>query len=290
MAQIKKGAIAGFPYAQVWRVDDDGYAQGQLTTPDSPGTDVTTSAYLLRDVKTAGFSLPANVKIDFTGGDKYLGSFMFGIASVDAFDFTTAYLDANVVALVTDSSVDQTTNADWSVFGNNEMNPTLPQCGVMLQTNFQSKESGTAGLNYWLNVIIPICQISPKPPQLAFQSEAPTTYTVQPSVATKWPNGDAFDSNQGFENNECVAYYIVTNNPLAITTYNADGIETTFTAGYRPISTVVTVNDTPNHFAVNGTPTALSSIVTTTGVATMSAAGSSADRNVLMYETQFVAI
>jgi hypothetical protein len=290
MAQIKKGAIAGFPFAQVWLVDNDGYAQGQLTTPDSPGTDVTTHALLMRDVKTAGFSLPQNVKIDFTGGDKYLGSFMFGIASVDAFNLTTEYLDTNVTALVSDSSVDQTTNSLWSVFGMNEMNPTLPQAGLMLQTNFQSKESGTSGLNYWLNVIIPICQIAPKWPSLAFQAEAPTTYTVQPSVATKWPNGDAFDSNQGFEGNECVAFGIVTDNPLAITTYNANGSATTFIAGYRPISTTVTVNATQNHFAVNGTPTALSSIVTTTGVATLAAAGSESDRDVLMYETRFAAI
>jgi hypothetical protein len=290
MAQIKKGAIAGFPFAQVWRVDNDGYAQGQLTTPDSPGTDVTTHAYLMRDVKTAGFALPQNVKVDFTGGDKYLGSFMFGIASIDAFDLAAAYLDANVTALVSDSSVDQTTNTLWSVFGMNEMNPTLPQCGVMLQANFQSKEPGTSGLNYWLNLILPICQIAPKWPSLAFQSEAPSSYTIQPSVATKWPNGDSFDSNQGFEGNETVAFGIVTDNPLAITTYNADGIETTFTAGYRPISTTVTVNATQNHLAVNGTPTALSSIVTSTGVATLAAAGSSADRDVLMYETRFIAI
>lgn len=290
MAQIKKGFLAGFPYAQVWTVDDDGYAKGQQSDPNSVSDGTTTHAMLMKDTKTAGFTPPTRNVLHITGGDTWRGSFMFGIGSIDPFDLSLAYLDADLVALLTGSSVDQTTNAEWSVFGMDYNETDLVQVGLMLQTNFQSKETATLGANRWLNIIFPKCQISPNWPPLGWQAEAPLTYRVQPTMTSKWPNGDAFDSNQGWEDNQAVAMGIITDYPLALTTYVADGVATTFTAGYRPISSTVTINNTPNHFAVNGTPTALSSIVTTTGIATLAAAGSASDIDVLMYETKFVAI
>jgi hypothetical protein len=77
---------------------------------------------------------------------------------------------------------------------------------------------------------------------------------------------------------------------VALTTYVANGSATTFTPQYLPATSVITLNANNNMFTVDGTATALTSISTSTGLATMAAAGSSGDVNVLVYETNFVPV
>jgi hypothetical protein len=65
---------------------------------------------------------------------------------------------------------------------------------------------------------------------------------------------------------------------------------TTFTCTYRPLSTVITINATPNSFFIDGVPTALASLVIATGVATLVAEGTVGKADVLIYETAYVPV
>jgi hypothetical protein len=289
MTQITKGAITGFAFAQMWTVKDC-YSYGQLNTDTAVSTPATSHAYLIRDPKTSGVPQISREVLTLTGGDTIKGARMFGPSSIDSFQITTTTLDADLVALVTRTSVDQTTNDVWSEVGFNYGLGNLPNVGLSLHANFQTIDESCDTLQKWFNLIFPSCQISPQYPTPSFQAEADMTWQVQPSMVGKRPNGDAFDSNLGLENNQDLAYAIISDYPVALTTWFADGIATTFNTAYRPMSTTVTVNSTQNHFAVNGTPTALTSIVIASGLATAAAAGSDGDVNVLMYETQFKAV
>lgn len=84
--------------------------------------------------------------------------------------------------------------------------------------------------------------------------------------------------------------YVEAEHPLQITTMRGNTGVTTFTTPYRPVSTVVTAGATPNWFARNRTPAALSSVATATGVHTLSDAGAAGDYNVVMGKTDYVPV
>lgn len=288
MAQTKTGFLANFEYAQIWRVDDDCYAMGTLATPNSPVADTEYAAYLLRNVGSNSFAAPSRSKVDFMAAGRTVGSHQLGLSSIDQFDLVTADIDADTFALVTDSTVDQTTNTDWTKFAANNNLTTLPRVGLSLHYAMLQTSTTCTGAIKWLNLIFPACQISAGFTGLTPGTEAPLTMQVQPTMTGKWPSGLAV-TQMALEDNRDFVYGIISDNPLAIITYFADGVTTVWNTVYKPTSTVVTINDSPNEFAVNGTLTALTSI-TTAGVVTMAAAGSADDINVLTHETEFVAV
>jgi hypothetical protein len=289
MAQVTNGIVAGWAFGQIWKAKTC-YAYGQVADVDAVSTPTTSAAYLMRYPKTTGLTPIARNSITITGGDTIVGKVQFGPSELPDFTFEAASMDADLNALISKSLVDQTTNADWSMFGNNESLSVAPNMGLSLHSQLQVFGSDCDGETKWLNTIFPSVKIASSIPPFAFQAEAPTPYSVTPNFANKQPNGDAFDANIQFADNKAVYYYIISDYPIGIVTWFADGVDTTFNTVYKPISTTITVNDTPNHFAVNGTPTALTSIVVATGLATATAAGSDGDINVLMHETEFVAV
>lgn len=290
MTQATGGYVFGFDFAQVWRVGSSCYAMGTETDPENVANGTTTSAYLIRDPQTSGIPQISRENVTITGGNTVQAAHMFGAASIDPFTFEMGKLDAALAALMTGTSVDQTTNAYWSEFGYNEHKATLPRVGIMFSTVFQQTGADCDGATKWLNIIFPICQASPQWPAVAERTGPPSSFQIQPTFTTKRPNGDAFDSNLGFDNNKAYVYGTISEDgPIGITTHVADTSDTTYITGYRPLSTTVTVNNTPNHQTKDGVPTAATSVVTTTGVVTIPSA-TAAQVYVMMYETAFVAI
>jgi hypothetical protein len=284
MAQVKYGFIAGIPYCQIFKVRDC-YAYGQVADVESVSTPSTSGAYLIKDVQSAPIAQITRSAVSQTGGGRVLGTVQFGPTEIPEFTVDTGGTDADLFALVTGSSVDQTTNTLWSTFSENASRTSLPQCGMMFSSNFQTIDEDCDGEQKWLNVYVPRCKIAPSFPALLEAGVAPTQYQVTPAFTNKEINGDAFGTDIGLDDDKAWIYATVTDNPLAIVTWFADGVAITFNTVYRPINTTITVNASPNHFAVNGTPTALTSIVVATGLATAAAAGSDGDINVLIHET-----
>lgn len=288
MAVASKANVAGANVLQIATRTSAGYATGQAGTAPANGT--TSHAYMTQDISTSGFSPRAPVVVEFEAGNAIVGKTSYGGSDLQAFDITGDAEDHSIMALTNGSNKDTTTVSGWEVVGSNPLRIAMPDMIVMITNEFISREAATKGTTFYRNVIIPSCKIRCNIGGFAFQGKVPFTMNVTPTSAAKFPNGVAFSSNQAWADNTIDHYVIVTENPLALTTFISDGTETDFITGYRPVSTVVTISTRPNWFARNGTAQALSSIVTTTGVATMAAAGTAGDFNVLVYETNFVTI
>lgn len=291
---MAKGNVFGFPALQVWKRGSDGYAYGQITDVTTPGTNVTSSAYAMFDGISATLPEITRALAEFRGGSVYLGSAFMGTERLAPVVIDLANYDDTLNTLVGNGSADTTTVSGWTMSGINEQNPNPTQLGAMLTLRFQSRASGTDGDNLYLNVVMPNCTGTytrvTAVTQNAGENPSPSRLTLALSSATRHPTGVAFGSNQGWYNNRTSMYFIVSDYPLAVTTYIADGSATTFILGYRPKYSTVTSGNTNNWTAKNGTATAATSINTSTGVVTLAAAGSASDKHVVMYPTEFTAI
>lgn len=281
MAQVSRGNAAGFAYLQLFLVGANGYAYGTAGPSASNGT--TTHAHLVREVRTFGLQLGEPPRTNFTGGDHWLGQKMWGMNEVPSFSLGLSVFDMTFDRIIKGITLDQTTNQAWSILGEGVNVSQRPQVGLLLSQYFQSRESGSDGADLWLNCLIPRCYISAQGQSMEYQAEALRTYSVAVTMADCFPNGVAFGANQDFPGNREAVLWCITNNPLAITT-NVNNAATTFSLAYLPASSVVTLGNSPNWMAINGTATAPASVNTSTGVVTKVSAGNAGDLDIIIYE------
>ncbi len=149
MAGPIRGSVVGFQHAQCWLVGTDGYMYG--TVGQSAPADSTLNPLLLAHPVTAQVPTPQRVVVPLKGGNRFLGQVMFGPDQFGSFPLTLEDLDLEFNALIGNSSVDSTTNTRWKQGHDNINLPDLPQVGLMLTTLMQSRESGSDGVNYYLN-------------------------------------------------------------------------------------------------------------------------------------------
>jgi hypothetical protein len=261
------------------------------TVGEGAANDTTTHALLLRNPKSAQLPAPARVKVPLRGGNRWLGQVMFGADDIGDFSLNLADLDADFHAMAGQQVVDGVTNSRWYRVSDNMNLTNLPQCGLLMSAIWQDREDGGDSENLWINYIVPRAQVSPSFPALAYQAESEVIYTISPAYASREPTGKTFASgSMGLKDGKCLMYAIITPKPLALTTYVGDGTEVNFTLGYKPSSSIVTLNAAAVEFARQGTLQALTSASTSTAEAVMAAAGSAGNRNVAMYETDFEAV
>lgn len=286
-------ATAGHPvgaaHIQLWRVDASNRMAGTSTTPTSISNGTTVSAYKL--VGHTGFDLaPAErTRIDLFSGDTVAGTVFFGADTAPTGTLSVETIDSMVLTMAEGGNTDTTTVSGWEIFGTSDMNPSPNTLGCCVSRQWQSRDSGTDGQMYWLNQIY-LLQMSWTAPAAERSSKGTASISVAALSQTRFPNGVAFSSTQSFYDNKTKALKLVTSNPLAFTTFVADGAATEFTLGYLPISSTVTAATEPNYMAINGTETAPSAVNTTTGAVTLTAAGSAADFVSMMYATDFDAV
>lgn len=282
----KRGSVVGIQYAQAWLVDSGGYMMGSAGESAANGS--TLHALLLRNPKSAQLPAPARVKVPLRGGNRWLGQVMFGVDDIGDFTLSLADLDADFHAMAGQSTVDGTTNTRWYRVSDNLNLVNLPQLGLLMSSIYQDREDGGDSENLWINYIVPRAQVSPSFPATSYQAESEVVYTVSPAYSSREPTGKTFASGtMALKENKALVYAIITPKPLALTTFVGDAAETDFVLGYKPTSSIVTLNSAANEFARQGTLQALTSVSTTTAVAVMAAAGLAGDRNTCMYETDF---
>lgn len=279
------GHVAGLAHIQFWRIDSAGRMMGQSTTIP-PTSNTTVSAYKHPSPTSFDVSNPERTRVDLRGGDTIQGSLYFGANTPVTGSFSTETVDSILFNLAEGTLTDTTTVSGWEIFGTDDQNPAVNTLGCCVTMRWQSRDTGTDGTNLWLNQIM-LLQMSPGVPPARFQSVDEGSIAVTAIPMSRFPNGVAFGANQGFYNNKTSVLEIVTTNPLAFTTYIADGVSTSFTVPYLPVSSTVTAATEPNYMAINGTETAPSAISTTTGEVTLAAAGSSDDVVSIMYATDF---
>jgi hypothetical protein len=168
----------------------------------------------------------------------------------------------------------------------NELNPDPNDIGVFLTSKFHSRASGSDGeLKYRTLYMRGQLRFSQPPLSHAGgENPSPMRATFFPKVVSKFPNGVAFGANQSLYKNKAVMLQIVSDRPIAMTTYIANGVATTFTAAYKPWKNTVTGGNTDNFVTKAGVATAPSSINTSTGVVTLASAGTTGDLHHIIYQ------
>ena len=262
-----------------------GVATGQQT---SLSNGATSQAYVITKPRAAGFNFDAGAQLQQQGGDR-LGSLLsFATSSLASFDLTVDALDPNLVALI-EQSTQNTTSTVFTKTAVNSDRAAPSSMGVCVaQRGVQSD-----GTPVYKHTFIPKAQVVIKMPGGTFRGEALVTITITPQKGTKMHTGQSYGStglNFGLANDTTDHYIWTSSYPLHITTFKSDGAATTFITAYRPVSSTITLNGTDNEMVKNTTATALSSISTTTGVATLSAAGTAGDLHVLTYSTNYVPV
>lgn len=282
---MAKGNIAGLFAAQFFKMYNN-YSYGQIADPGNPGSNVTSHAYLVDnpvEVTLPEFSFERAV---FRGGGQFLGSITIGLADVPEIPMVFSDIDDTLIQLSGGGASDTTTVSGFEISGMNELNPDPNDIGVFLTSKFHSRASGSDGeLKYRTLYMRGQLRFSQPPLSHAGgENPSPMRATFFPKVVSKFPNGVSFGANQSFYKNKAVMVQIVSDRPIAMTTYIADGTATSFTAAYKPWKNTVTGGNTDNFTTKNGVATAMSSINTSTGVFTLSSAGTAADKIHAIYQ------
>jgi hypothetical protein len=139
----------------------------------------------------------------------------------------------------------------------------------------------------------PNCSMRIAAGAMGYQAESDIVIDITPSYVSKFIDGKTIGSaglNLGAEGDLEVEIQYISQEPIHLTAVRQDAIITTFITAYRPTSSVITLNATPNRFSIGGTDTALTSLSTTTGTATLAAAGSAGVADLLIYQTQYVPV
>jgi len=281
------GHIAGFYHAQFCLRSSEGYPFGTETDPDNVANGTTTHAHkLIAPVEASALAFEREIAT-FRGGQKIIGRRQLGVSEISAFEITVSAFDEAFHALVTGSAVDTSIASANSVTTPNVMRGDPPQGMLLLTLGFQT----AAGVNKYITYAYHNVQISEAAAGGASQdggeNPLPTRYTVTVSSAERTFFGLPYsDTDLGAADDSDLFVRYVTAKPISVTTYKATGGATSFTLGYRPVSSdhagsrnVWTKNGATAHSDVTGVNTA-------TGVVTINAA-SAADVFVSVFETEF---
>lgn len=244
MAQTKIGDPHGLYKVFIGLVDDNGYNWGTAGESVSDGTLVT--PYHVRYAQNAEIAMPDRTVVDFTGGDVWTGSYVYGITSLGTFELTLSTIETDLIALTSGSSSDQTLNTLQTVFAENIMRPTPPQVWMMTVFRLQSKEPGSVGANKYITIVLPRVWVAPKgvAGAPAFQAAGTYGYTIIPTIGDHMPWGPAFDETTSgaggtigldLENNQTPSFYVITDYPVhAVGFKAASGASATVTLPFKP--------------------------------------------------------
>ena len=264
---IKKGGPHGLWKVVAQLVGTYGNSYGVAGESLAAGSD--SQAIVLDYPTNCSYQVPDRVTVDFTGGDRWITSFQYGITSLGQFDFTTRDEDADFVALITGTNVNQTTNDQWSEYTYDELSGTRPQLSLMIIHRMQSFEPATFGTTFYVHTIIPRCWIAPKSFGKAFQTVSEPAYQVTPASGTRRFNGLPFGSELNADQNAVAAYHIIAPYPLYMVVGRSDGTSYQVTSAYKPLETTVgTATSTKNHIVkfVESTQVATAGVADTINV------------------------
>lgn len=292
-AASKHNNIAPF-YLQVAKRDSNGYPVGVAANPDSPTNDTVYGAYVVDGLMDLTPGVPTNPVVTNLGGQKIISRTRMPAQDYGAPSFQLSQRDETFEALVTKSAVDVATNTTRAIRGMNLAQRVWDQFVVMFSILVTNSETGLPQWDhyYYLNAEIAKTADAPATQVTGDATNPnPLAYQLDLSLSLRDITGELISGlATAVQDNTDAGGYFRTNNPVHLVTYVADGTETDFDLPYLPLSSTVTVNASSNHMTINGTVTAAASANTSTGNVGLSGAGSAADKVVLTYETNFVAV
>lgn len=272
--------------------DTNGYPQGQDTSPDTKSVPQTDHAYVVNGVMSLDPGTPVYPRVTNHGGGAVINKTPVSANDYGTPTFQLSQRDETLESFLSASTLDLTTNTARALRGDNVTRTNFPTF-IVVMGMYVTLESGA---EHWDHYIFPKCTIVKSVEAGGSQitgdvtNPNPLTYALDLSLSTRDATGMLLSaSTRTLNGNQDARLYTRAASRLAYTTWTADGSATTFVLGYRPTSSSAT-GSANNNVAKNGVITTVTSISTTTGVVTVTAAGNSGDIYVVEYETDFVAI
>ena len=284
-----RGNIYDVVASYTTRINSSGRATGQLD-PDSLGVGPTLSpAFMLRGPMTLKAAKAARASVEFRGAGTPEGKRPAGIDSIGDAELQMSQWDSGLDPIINGGLVDTTSLSGAEISSPNNINPSpnvLALCNIVRVDRRDSLNR----VDY-LHLLYPNCTMSRQTPDMQQvdgnqKNPSPVTAVITPSVATKFPNGVAFGANQAWYRNSEFEFYMTSQYPYFMDVWVADGSATTFTLTYLPKYSGVGTGNTNNWVTKNGTPTAPTSINTSTGLVTIASAGSAGDLWIVWYPVE----
>lgn len=292
MVQIQSGDPHGLIRVMFGLVGQDGRCYG--TAGPSLANGSSSSMYVANYPKTCELPLPDRPVIDFTGSDRWQGSYQYGATSLGSFNLTMENIDAALIAMVTGGNVDLVTNLRRTMYSEDVLREELPQCCVILSYRIQARGGDNDGGNYYIHSIIPRAWVAPRSVSGApgFQAAGEYGFQITPTSSKRLPHGLTFaDTDLQLQDDRGVVVHMITDNPIHVTTFIGNGTLKAFNLPYLPIDAGVTLNDTYTEFATDGDLVAPFAVNPTTGALTIVDTGDTAPAaatfHSTIYETRF---
>ena len=277
---MSDGNMGGLFQAIFWRRNPSGIAIGNATS-DTPTPGSTLHAYRIPGVSNLVLNEGEFTILEYFESDAVGDQLTFGDTRLRSIQLTLESEDEDFQAWLSGTSVDNTYN---SVLVHSTREATafsLLNIGVMITQMGKNKLSG---VRFYRHLVAPNAEGSGKDSAWGYQTKKTIELNLTVHKSNKDLHGYLFsDMDLDAPNGELRSYRIHSDYPLALTTNIGDGVASTFQSQYRPVSNVVTVNATPNHFAINSVPTAPTSFDTADGTLTKAALGISGDVESLLY-------
>ncbi|RMG82103.1 MAG: hypothetical protein D6712_15205 [Chloroflexi bacterium] len=271
--------------------DDDGYAMGSLTTPNSPSNGTMYGAHVVDNAATVTFGADVTPQLKFVAGGALQATASIGATDIEATTVELNGMDETLMAFINRSTIDTTTNTAATIMHRNINNRITPP--MIIGFNIVVHNFDTAQ-NEYLTVVFLNAQLqlntlaSAGSPTGDATNPNNITLTVLPSKSTRGATGALLSSyGTGVIGGQDVLEIWRGSNPRYVATYVDDGTAGSFILPYRPTNSDAT-GSAQNHITVNGSAGSATSVSTTTATVTRTA-GTAGDIVQLFYETEYVA-
>lgn len=281
--------VAGIYYLWIAFRDSDGYPEGSNTTPNTRTVNTAYHAYRVKHPVSFTPPAPSYETATRRGGMKLVGQRDLGLSDYGVGTIVLDSFDEQFHAYITETSVDTSTMSGWDITTAGDTESARPQLIVGLTIGVTTE----AGTDEFMTVIFHNATIRPAKPASSQEGGVnpnPLSYELVPNVSSRTGIGRLYSA---------MAFNIVENNdtfmlvrhddPIFVSTYIANGVATTFVLAYRPTSSDAT-GAANNSITNEGATLAVTSVNTTTGVVTFSAAPTSGNRIIVAFPTRYVAI
>lgn len=279
--------VGGYERSFIWLPDSTtGACLGQQGSalPNGSGS----GAYDLPDVINAEQAFAQFVDLVFKAGDIEGNVMSFGNTKIQPFDVQLDTYDTALNDLIQGMTT-ITTNPYRTKTAQNPARSQPKPAGFAVQQRAVDVDTGN---QKYITHFMSKVNASYRRGGAQYQEASNSVLRIAPVLSKYAFTGQQFGigSNQinlGLAKNLTDCYTIITDNPVFLYGFKADGTATSFTLPYLPVSNVITLNATPNEYVFNGVPTALTSASVSTGAIVIPAAGTAGQIGSVLWDTAF---
>lgn len=279
--------VGGYERSFIWLPDTTtGAALGQQGSalPNGSGS----PAYLLDDVINAEQAFAQFTELVFKAGDIEGNVMSFGNTKIQPFDILLDTYDSSLNDLI--QGVTSITSNPYRT--RTAQNPARAQpkpAGLAIQQRAMDADTGN---QKYITHFLSKGTATYRRGGAQYQEASNSTLHFAPLLTKYAFTGQQFGSgtnqiNLGLALNKTDCMSIISDNPLFLYSFKADGTAVNFTLPYLPVSSVVTLGATPNEYWKAGVEAALTSASISTGAIVIPAAGTAAQIGVVLWDTAF---